>query len=437
MTTLAQVRSELKTLYDESWQIIARNDGKIDDNLSNEDRARLGELKGTMLEKETVLDRLRADEGELERLTKGRDEYGRPVEQHHQPGDTKRSPFARSIGDGVIRSAEYDQARKSGQFNLSRPQLAVQIPGDVDLVEAVKRADGRAIKTLLTSNDASGGSFVVNDRLAGYTPLARGELAFVDALPTQTTTSDVVEWIQQDTRTDNTAPVAEATATTGTSGLKPESGVAFSLVSKPVETIATWIPSTTRILADAPMLRSAVDDELLYMLRAELEEQCMIGTGTSPQLLGLNVHTGVQAMAAGTNAADAIFNASMAVRFTGGVPATAAIVGPATLGALRLMRENSATGTLGGYLFGAPNQQSPMTVFGLDVLTAQATPATVAFVLNLTATTIALISRQGGTIETGWINDQFVRNMVTIRGELRAVLAIRRPKGIVKLTGMP
>ena len=57
------------------------------------------------------------------------------------------------------------------------------------------------------------------DRLAGWTELARGELGLLDILPTLTTTSDLVEYIVQDTRTNNAATVAEATATTGTTGL--------------------------------------------------------------------------------------------------------------------------------------------------------------------------------------------------------------------------
>ena len=37
----------------------------------------------------------------------------------------------------------------------------------------------------------------------------------------------------------------------------------------------------------------------------------------------------------------------------------------------------------------------------------------------------------------GWINDDFTRNIVRILAELRALLIVRRPQGIFKLTGMP
>lgn len=435
MPTIAETRSKLKTLFDESCAILQRHGGAITDAMPNEDRARLTENKAAILAEEVILDRLIADDADGAMFKKGRDDYGRPVSAPNH-ADGRGGGFALSIGAGVVGSDEYGAALKSGQLATAGWRLRVPLPPGLTLGAEAKRV-GRESKALVTSGDTSGGAFVVTDRLAGYTPFARGELQFLDVLPSQSTTSDLVDWVEQTGRTNAAAPVAEATAATGTSGTKPESAIALQVVSKPVETIATILPVTTRILMNAPQLRAFIDDELLYMVREELEEQCMIGTGTTPQLLGMSNHTGIQTMAAGANPADALFTASMAVRFTGGVPATVAVVGPATLSALRLMRENAASGTQGGYLFGSPNQPGPMTVFGLEVVTAQATPATTAFVLNATATTIALIEREPPSISTGWINDDFGRNIVRVLAETQALLAIRRPKGIVKITGMP
>jgi HK97 family phage major capsid protein len=127
----------------------------------------------------------------------------------------------------------------------------------------------------------------------------------------------------------------------------------------------------------------------------------------------------------------------MQVRFVGGVPATVAVLNQAGYEAIRLMRENAASGTYGNYLFGPPSQAAPLTIFGLTVALAQSVPANTAFVLNATATTLALVERMGAAILTGWINDQFTRNMLTLLAEGRWLMIYRRPKGIYKLTGMP
>lgn len=432
---LAEARAEIRQLYDEGAALTKKHGGVLTIDVSADDYKRLETIKAELLGLTEKAGALAAAEGDADFFKRGADEYGTPVEKHVQPTvESKRGP--RSIGDAVVRSEQYETSKKSGLLARQQAHLSVPLGPEWSILEAAKSA-GLEQKALITSLDPSGGAFVVNDRLAGYTPVVRGELAYLDILPTLTTTSDLVEYVVQNTRVNNAATVAEATATTGATGLKPESDVAFSLVQKPVEQIATWIPMTTRILNDAPMLRSAVDDELLYMLREELEEQCIIGTGTSPQLQGINTLGTIPTAAAGADPIGAIFNAAMQVRLQGGVPATAAVLTAASWAALRLARENTATGSLGGYIMGPPNMPGPMSVFGLDLAVSTVVPTTVAFVGNFTPTTIALVQREGGTIETGWINDQFIRNMLTLRAELRAVQVIRRPKGLFKITGMP
>jgi hypothetical protein len=433
--TLAEARAEIRQLYDEGASLTKKHGGVLTIDVSADDYKRLETIKAELLGLTEKAGALAAAEGDAEMFARGAAEYGTPAERHVQPAvESKRGP--RSLGEAVVRSEAYDVSLKSGLLARQQAHLSVPLGPEWNILEAAKAA-GFQTKALLTSNDTSGGSFIVNDRLAGYTPLVRQALGYLDILPTLTTTSDLVEYIVQDTRTNAAAPVAEATATTGVTGLKPESALAFSLAQKPVEQIATWIPMTTRILNDAPMLRSAVDDELLYMLRETLEVQTLTGNGTSPNLQGVTTLGTIPTAAAGADPIGALFNAAMQVQIQGGVPATAAALTAASWQALRLARENAATGSLGGYIMGPPNMPGPMSVFGLDLALSTAMPANTAIVGNFTPTTIALVQREGGTIETGWINDQFVRNMLTLRAELRAVQVIRRPKGLFKITGMP
>lgn len=432
---LAEARAEIKQLYDEGASLTKKHGGTLTIDVSPDDYKRLETIKAELLGLTERAGALAAAEGDADFFKRGADEYGTPAEKHLQP-DVASTRGPRSVGDAVVRSDAYDASRKSGALSRQQAHLSVALGPEWNILEGAKAA-GLQQKALITSSDTSGGAFIVNDRLSGYTSLVRQSLGYLDILPTLTTTSDLVEYVVQDTRTNAAATVAEATAATGASGLKPESALAFSLKQAPVETIATWIPMTTRILNDAPLLRSAVDDELLYMLREELEEQAIVGTGTPPQLQGINTLATIPTAAAGTDPIGAIFNAAMQVQIQGGVPATAAVLTAASWMALRLARENSATGSLGGYIMGPPNMPGPMSVFGLDLALSTVVPATVAFVGNFTPTTIALVQREGGSIETGWINDQFVRNLLTLRAELRAVQVIRRPKGLFKITGMP
>jgi HK97 family phage major capsid protein len=432
--SLAEGRAECKRLFDECAEILAKYGGKITDETPNDERKRIDDNLAEINGLEIKMGGWKRDAELAEQIQKGADEYGRPSER---PPVMTLDARAVSIGRYVTSTPEYRSAvQPGGALTGQRPYLAVALPPDVSLVDLAIRT-AMAHKTLLTSNAASTGVLSINDRLPGITEIARAGTDFLNILPTLQTTSDVVEWVQQTGRTNNAAPVAEASASTGTSGTKSESGLAYAVKTAPVETIATHIPATTRSLADAPMLRSAIDDELLYMIRQVLQTQTITGDGNSPNLLGLNNQPGIQTGAAGTDAIAAIFNAAIGVQVNGGVPATDVLLNQTAWAAIRLLRENTASGTLGGYIMGSPNQPGPMTIFGLGAVFVPQLPANTAFVLNATATTLALVEREGGTVTMGWVNDDFLRNIVRILAELRALLIVRRPQGIFKLTGMP
>jgi hypothetical protein len=432
--SLAEGRAECKRMFDECAEILAKYGGRITDETPNDERKKIDDNLAEINGLEIKMGGWKRDAEIAEMVTKGVDAYGRPTEP---PPGARLDTRAVSIGRYVTSSPEYRSAlQPGGALTGQRPYLAVPVPPEVSMVDLAIRT-AMAHKTLLTSNANSTGVLSINDRLPGITEIAQAGTDFLNILPTLQTTSDIVEWVQQSTRTNNAAPVAEATASTGTSGTKPESALAYQVKTGPVETIATHIPATTRALADAPMLRSAIDDELLYMIRQVLQTQTITGDGNSPNLLGLNNQPGIQTGAAGTDAIAAIFNAAIAVQVNGGVPATDVLLNQTAWAGIRLLRENTASGTMGGYIMGSPNQPGPMTIFGLGSVFVPQLPANTAFVLNATATTLALIEREGGTVSMGWINDDFTRNIVRILAELRALLIVRRPQGIFKLTGMP
>ena len=292
------------------------------------------------------------------------------------------------------------------------------------------------IKALVTGlSDTSGGAFVITDRQA-YVPPVYADLTLLDLLPVIPTNSDLVDWVTG-AFTNAAAPTLEATATTGTSGTKPESSMAFAVVSQPVQSIPHWVPLTTRAMADAPQLEAIINGELLAGLRRVLEAQCANGNGTAPNLLGIMNTPSVQTTAAGATIADAFFTAQMLVRTTGFVAPTANVMHASAWSAIRLARENAATGSLGGYIMGPPSQTGANMLWGLPVALNEGLPANQGLVGDFTAQSIALYERAGPAVSTGWINDQFIRNIVTILAELRACLAVKRPLSFCKVTGLP
>lgn len=359
-----------------------------------------------------------------------------PSESHRQPSNDERGGSDRgrhmTLGGLFTSSDQYLDSVKRRVWDDPQPRVSLAMSTTDD------RSMIRELKTLVTGlSDTSAGAFVVADRQPGVLAQLYPELSFLDLLPTIPTTSDLVEWVRQTSFTNNAAPTLEATATTGTSGLKPESAIAFDVQSLAIQSIPHWIPVTTRAMADAPQIRAIIDGELLAGLRRVLETQCLIGTGTAPQLQGLMTIAGTQTTAAGANIADGFFTAQMAVRTNGFVSPNANVMDAAAWSAIRLSRENAATGTAGGYLMGSPALVGANTLWGLPVVLNEGLPANQGVVGDFSPQSIALYSREAGSVATGWINDQFVRNIVTILAELRAALAIKRPLSFCKVTGLP
>jgi HK97 family phage major capsid protein len=357
-----------------------------------------------------------------------------PAETHRQPDPDHRDGGnggrRMTLGARFTSSDQYLDSVKRRAWDDPQPRVALSVstPDDVSMI--------RELKALVTGlSDTSAGALILADRQPALMSLYP-ELSFLDLLPTVPTTSDLVEWVVP-TFTNAAAPVLEATAATGTSGTKAESGLALAVQSAAVQSIAHWIPVTTRAIADAPQLRAIIDGELLAGLNRVLEAQCLIGTGTAPQLQGLMTIAGTQTTAAGANIADSFFTAQMLVRTNGFVSPNANVMDAAAWSAIRLARENAATGTAGGYLLGSPGLTGAQTLWGLPVVLCEALPANQGVVGDFTPQSITLFTRESGSVGTGWINDQYIRNIVTILAELRATLAIKRVLSFCKVTGLP
>ena len=183
-------------------------------------------------------------------------------------------------------------------------------------------------------------------------------------------------------------------------------------------------------------MRGLIDARLIQGLELTLESQIISGDGTGENLLGILNTPGVNVQAKGTNSGvDAIFLGMVQVMVTGLSQPTAIVLNPIDFGNMRLARENSATGTLGGYLMGPPTSTGPLTLWGRPVTMSLGVPQGTAIVGDF-ATSCMLWDREEGQVRVGWINDQFIRNIQTLLAELRAAFAVLRGSAFSKVTGL-
>lgn len=239
-------------------------------------------------------------------------------------------------------------------------------------------------------------------------------------IPTVNVTSNMVNALREASWTNDAAETAEGAA-------KPESDITFEQYNVPITTVAHWIKVSNQLLADAPAVVSYIDTRLRDGLAQRIEQQLIVGNGTAPNLSGLTDTGNFTAFTAavGANLAESINKAKYAMWATGNVPDTV-IVNPADWAALEVMREGTGTGA---YLFGAPGTAAGMSVFGVQVVLSNHIPAG-NLLIGALRSSATIYQRQGATVEMGFVNDDFTKNLVTIRAEERLGLSVERPAGI-------
>jgi len=238
-------------------------------------------------------------------------------------------------------------------------------------------------------------------------------------IPVIPVSSNAVNALREASFTNAAAEVAQAAE-------KPESDITFVQYNVVVETIAHWIKVSAQLLADAPAVASYIDTRLRDGLAQRIEWQLLLGDGTSPNLSGLTDAGNFTAFTpeSGANLVESINKAKYALWATGNAPDTV-IVNPADWGAMELAKEAG-----GAYLYGAPGTNAGMNPFGVAVVLSSHMPAGKFLIGNLGGAA-TIYQRQGAVVEMGFVNDDFTRNLVTIRAEERMGLGVDRPSAIM------
>ena len=189
--------------------------------------------------------------------------------------------------------------------------------------------------------------------------------------------------------------------------------------------VACHIKESDEYINDFPFLASAINGRLLYELG--LVEQ---GKLVTDLLATSGIQTGTYAATGtATDIAEAILQAAMDVQAQTGFAADAVVINPADWYTLRVGKHDGIY--YGGGYFG---EQNTPNLWGIPVtVSASVTAGTV--IVGAFKTCASVVTNGGVSVEAVNTNeDDFVKNLMTIRAEERMALAVRRPAGFKKLT---
>lgn len=326
---------------------------------------------------------------------------------------------ARTFGEAFTKSEAYKSAR-------DRVLQGGSIP--LGTTDGVKVMDRNATKALVSVTIGSGTAALngvpEEDRtnLIVAKPLAG--LDFLNVINTATTDSDVVEWLEETTYTNNAAETAEYTAS-------PESALAFTVRSTNVLEVPHFIPVTRRALADAAFVESWINNRLIDGVRRRLQTQVLNGAG-SGDFTGIYNTSGIGSIdrsVTGLSVVDSLHRAITTIRTNAFQDPDFIGLHPEDLEAIRLSKFDAVTAAdgKGGYLFGAPNQAGPATLWGIPVIAHAAFTAGSPLVgVGREAT---LFVREGLSVSASDSHaNYFTERKVALLATMRAAFAVTQPK---------
>jgi HK97 family phage major capsid protein len=283
-------------------------------------------------------------------------------------------------------------------------------------------------KALITSGSATSAGALIDpdvttiiDQGTSFRPLT-----VRDIITTGQTDSDAVQFVRQGTHTNTAAPVAEATATSGGVGVKPESTMVLEVVTETVKTIAHWIPATSRALQDAGQLRTLIDTFLRYGLEEELEDQILTGSGSGENFTGIMNTTGTSTQAYDTSLIITSRKARTKVMTQGRARPTAWVMNPLDWEDFDLLKDGEDR-----YYFGGPMAMGTPRLWGLPVVESEG--MTEGFAIVADWRLAVLWDRMRVSISvSNQHSDFFIRNLVAILAEMRAAFGVLRPAAFVE-----
>lgn len=297
---------------------------------------------------------------------------------------------------------------------------------DSGFSKGARGADIR-IKATLTSvttdTDGAVGAAIAPTRLPGILELPQRRLTVRDLLSQGRMDGNTLEYVKEKGFNNNAAPVAEGE-------LKPDSDIQFELVTTSAKVIAHWMKASRQVLSDISQLRSIIDQRLLYGLAYVEEDQLLNGDGTGQNLHGILPQATAYAVPSGltaptpTTAID-VLRIAMLQAALAEYPATGHVLNPIDWASIELTKDGE-----GRYIIANPQGTVAPTLWGLPVVATQAMdPGT--FLTGAFQLGAQVFDRWDARIEAAYVEDDFVKNLVTILAEERLALAVYRPEAFI------
>jgi len=251
-------------------------------------------------------------------------------------------------------------------------------------------------------------------------------------IPGRAVTSPVVEYVEI---TGSEAPAGVGALVVAAGALKPAVHLLSAVKQTTVTKIAALIKLLDESMADFGSFLGIVSQELNRVVIDAENGQLLNGLGTVGSIKGLNTYVAGDGVIVRPKAADTPLDAleQAVLDMRNGASYCAAelfVMNPLDWSKTRRTKDSQ-----GRYLFGDPTSSDAHQLWGLPVVVTSAQPAGKALVLA-PSIGLELFVRESLNIRSGYVNDDFQKNLTSLVCEERLALAVLRPSTIVQVTGL-
>ena len=289
-------------------------------------------------------------------------------------------------------------------------------------LKAMKEKSGASVQITLkaagtmalTTNTT--GQIPQAEREQGITRVVRRNPFILELVNVGSIMSNVWEWVEQKNPDGGAGMTAEAAA-------KSQADFDLVVASANVKKVTAYIKVTKEMLDDVELMRSEIDQELTELINLKIDEQLLNGTGLTVNLVGIN--TNATAWAAGAfalaiptpNVFDVLRTAVNQVRVNLFEP-NYIVMHPTDVTKMDL-----AKGSDGHYVLPPFASNDGTQVSGIRVVAN--TGVTIDNFLVGDFSKAGVRFKEGLTINVGYENDDFTKNLVTILAEARLVQRVK------------
>jgi len=309
-----------------------------------------------------------------------------------------------------------------GASNNVPEGLASLLTEKSEELKAMKEKSGASVQITLKTAGTMGlatnvtGQVPQAEREQGIARIVTRNPFVLQLVNVGTIMSNVWEWVEQKNRDGGAAMTAEGAA-------KSQADFDLVVASANVKKVTAYIKVTKEMLDDVELMRSEIDQELTELINLKIDDQLLNGTGLTVNLTGIN--TNATAWAAGSFALaiptptkwDVLRTAINQVRVNLFEP-NYILMHPTDVTGMELSKDST-----GQYIMPPFAALDGTVVSGIRVVANTGIALDSFLVGDFSKAGVRF--KEGLTINVGYENDDFTKNLVTILAEARLVQRVK------------